>query len=69
MVKPARAARLLERAIDESPDGGWELALMGGQVERARKLVTRAADPELARLVVQAWSGDAAALLRLQDGR
>jgi len=44
-----------------SPDRAWELALMTGDRARAESLTTSAPDPELARSVIAAWSGDTGA--------
>lgn len=66
---PAGSARfdtLLDRAITSAPGVAWELALMAGDLERARALT---GDPEgsgFVSLVIDAWAGDAEAVGTIQ---
>ncbi|MCI0585146.1 MAG: hypothetical protein L0227_20010, partial [Chloroflexi bacterium] len=69
---PARAARLadlVEAAITKAtPDGRWQLALMAGDPDRARRLVPADAAPAGAvdpNDVIDAWLGDGVALDRI----
>jgi O-antigen ligase len=65
---PALAPRypdILEGAIAAS-DAPWVIAMMAGDYERATAL-TQADGDDLVVTVVEAWSGDPAALLALQD--
>ena len=57
---------LIEAAIAEAADP-WEVALMAGQLDRARELSAAARDPWLAATFVEAWSGDAAAVAELVE--
>ena len=59
-VFPAALRSALERSA--SP---WELALMAGDEELARELAEHAGDERAGR-IIDAWTGDTAALLQLQ---
>jgi hypothetical protein len=63
----ARFRALLERAMAESPAIAWELALMSGDPTRATELAVDAADPDLARLVIESWGGDGAATAAVEE--
>jgi O-antigen ligase/tetratricopeptide (TPR) repeat protein len=51
-----RFERLVDQAVERS-EAPWEVALMAGDLERARALTRQAADPSLATQVVEAWAG------------
>jgi hypothetical protein len=57
---------ILEQAIADTPQNAWELSLMSGDSNRASTLTAAAVDPALARLVIPAWGGDAAAIEAVQ---
>jgi O-antigen ligase/tetratricopeptide (TPR) repeat protein len=57
-----RFAELVDRAIEAAPGVGWELALMAGDVERARALAAGQSNADFLDAVIDAWSGDPAAV-------
>lgn len=66
LAEPARAAILpgaIEGAIRQADASYvWEVALLAGEPERATVLASDSTDPDLARTVVFAWSGDTSAV-------
>jgi O-antigen ligase len=55
-VFPKAVQDAVEQAI---PEAKWQIALLAGDPERALTLVDAARDPDVARLAIAAWAGDA----------
>jgi tetratricopeptide (TPR) repeat protein len=65
---PAMAPRfpgLLEQAIQRSAGSGWIVALMAGDVDRARAAADAAGASDRTRLIIEAWAGDVEAGMSL----
>ena len=63
----ARFDGILAEAIARLGPAGWEVAMYAGELDLARDLAQRSPDPELANLVIDAWSRDPQAVRRLLE--
>jgi O-antigen ligase/tetratricopeptide (TPR) repeat protein len=59
---PGRFQSILERATELSPWAGWEIALMAGDLDRAKTLASGRGDAGYLDHIIAAWSGDRVAV-------
>ena len=64
---PGRFEAIVDRATQLSPWAAWEITLMAGDADRARSLASSRGDAGFLDTVIDAWSGDRAAVDAVRD--
>ena len=67
LAPPDRFDEIAEQAMRSAPDAAWQIALMAGDVERARSLISQRPDEALLRSVIDGWEGDPGAIGAVQE--
>jgi tetratricopeptide (TPR) repeat protein len=61
-VLAPRFDAILAQAMEEAPESAWQMALMAGDPDRARALAEAGGVPTEATALIDAWTGDPAAV-------